>query len=262
MSAPAQFQPRLRASRPPSREAVAPILPEPSTSPDVSEPDVQRRARELGIPWERILREEIKAEETLRRYLADTEKDWPVWSAMAVLPLSFLHSWRLRDRIQALACQARAAAAPAALRQLRQIFQRLTGKSSPAAAALAEHLWFAYERVLLLQRVSRAAVRSRGSTPERLAFVCSRTGCCFDDAAWAVCQEESPQRGYRLDAAVRKAREEGFQIPRAGSEARAFSELRGIVRSSPHLARRRHARRAAHDVSRVPRPLALPVDAV
>jgi len=74
---------------------------------------------------------------------------------------------------------------------------------------------------------------------ERLAFICSRARCCYDDAAWAVLEEDSPNRGDRFDSAVRKVREEGFLIPRAETEARSLAELRRIVAATPHLARRR-----------------------
>ena len=262
MSAPASLHPppalpRLRAADPSPADAAAPSVPlQPSP------PELLRRAQELGIPWERILLDEIKSEQTLRRYLADVEADFPLWSTLSVLSFSFLQSWRVRDRIQALACQARGASAREAVRQLRLVFQRLTGKAARDQASFAEHLWFAYQRVLLLQRVSRAAARSHGTTAERLASICSRTGCCFDDAAWAVCQEDLPRRGHRLDAAIRKTREEGFQVPRASSEANAFAELRNIVRTSPHLTRRQASPRRSQASSSVPQRLAHPVEAV
>jgi hypothetical protein len=142
------------------------------------------------------------------------------------------------------------------------VFQRLTGKASRDQAPFAEHLWFAYQRVLLLQRVIRAAERSRGTTAERLAFVCLKTRCSYDDAAWAVCQEESSRRGHRLDAAIGKVREEGFQIPRANTEARSFAELRRAIRSSARLNRRSRAPRRSQDSVSLPCRLAHAVDAV
>jgi hypothetical protein len=122
-----------------------------------------------------------------------------------------------------------------ARRQLRGEGASLQGNVHDGRTTLVEQLWFAYQRVLLLQRVSRAAARSRGDLAERLAFICERARCRPDDAAWAAALEDAPRRGHRLDAAVRKAREEGFQIPRAATEARACAALREMVRVSPLL---------------------------
>jgi hypothetical protein len=206
--------------------------------------DLLRRADTLGIPWEQIVVEEIRAEEGLRRYLEDVESDWPLAAALGILPSTFLRSWRVRNRLQNLSTQARAARTREARRDLRRAFDQLGGKTEADGKTLAEHLWFGYQRILLLQRVSRAAAASRGGTmAERLAFICTRARCCYDDAAWAAAVEDSPRPGHRLDAAIRKVRDEGFQIPRAATEARAFAALRRIVRSSPGLSRRRRSRR-------------------
>ena len=255
------FPRRKLAVIPPWRPA--PETPEADTpAADTSDqrPEILRRAEALGIPWERILGEEIRAEQAVRRYVDDVEGDWPLTAPMTILSFSFLQSWRVRDRIQGLAAEARGGFSRAAVRELRGVFQRLSGKVLRDQAALAEHLWFAYQRVLLLHRVSLAASRSQGSTAERVAAVCSRTRCSFDDAAWAVCQEASRRQGHRLDAAIRKVREEGFQIPRAESEARAFARLRSIVRASGRLARRRRVSKSGS--SALPGRVALPADAV
>ena len=245
----------------PAPEASGPDAPAAPGPPD-ARPEIVRRAEALGIPWERILGEEIRVEQALRRYVDDLDAEWPLAAPMTVLSLSFLQSWRVRDRIQALTAAARGGFSQAAVRELRGVFQRLSGKALRDQAALAEHLWFAYQRVLLLHRVSLAASRCRGPIAERVAFVCSRTRCSFDDAAWAVCQEGSRRQGHRLDAAVRKVREEGFQIPRAESEARAFAGLRSIVRASGRLARRRRATRSKAGASALPPRVALPADAI
>ena len=129
-----------------------------------------------------------------------------------------------------------------AIRQLRAVFSELVGRNENEKAAFALHLWFAYQRILLLQRVRRAASRSRGELSERLASICTAARCSYDDAAWAILEEESPRRGNRLDAAVRKVREEGFRVPQATTEARSFAQLRRIVRASPHLSGRRRWR--------------------
>jgi hypothetical protein len=162
----------------------------------------------------------------------------PLLLRLAVLPHAFLGSWRVRDEIQALSTAARAGRMPGPMRHLRQVFRRLVGREERPAAVLATHLSLAHERVLMLQRVARAARRSRGTTAERMAAVCAATRCSFDDAAWALCRESSAGSGHALDASIRKARDEGFQIPRAATEARAFAELRRILRASGGIRRR------------------------
>ncbi len=207
--------------------ASRPYLP----SEDDSPAEIVRCAETLGIPWKRILLEEIEAEQRLRRYSAEIDKDFSLVSASTILSFSLLRSWRVRDRIERLACEAREASNRGMVRQLRIVFQQLTGKQPEDRPALGQHLGIAYQRVLLLQRVFRAAARSRGTTADRLASVCSSASCSYDDAAWAIGQELSPQRGHRLEAAVRKVREEGFLIPRAETEARSLALLRRTVRA-------------------------------
>jgi hypothetical protein len=225
------------------RQRLAPVPLEPIAPETAAESssDLVRDAEALGVPWRRILREEIQAEKSLRRYLEDVEADWPLEAGMKVLPASFLRSWRMRDRLHGLWTRSRVAFDRRARRQLRGVVSSLLGKAAddPNRTTLAEHLWFAYQRVLLLQRVSRTAARSRGGWDERLAFICERARCRPDDAAWAAALEDAPRRGHRLDAAIRKARDEGFQIPRAATEARAFAALREMVRVSPLVARGR-----------------------
>jgi hypothetical protein len=224
--------------------------------------EILRCAETLGIPWRRLLLAEIDTEQRLRRYLAKPD-DCPLPSALTILSSSFLRSWRVRDLIESLACQARGGSVRGAVRQLRMAFRRLLGTGEGDQAAFAQHLWFAYQRVLLLQRVGRAAARSHGTMAERLAATCARTGCAYDDAAWAVCrQDASPRRGHRLEAAIQKVREEGFWIPRAESEARAFDQLRRVIRSSPYLGRKSCSRRRSAPPVGVPCRVALPVDAV
>ncbi len=247
----------------PSRDGDPPA-PTPFVPSEASPgEDILQCAETLRIPWKRILVAEIDAEQRLRRYLGGVDGEWPLPSALTILPSSFLRSWRVRDVIERLACQARGASVRGALRQLRAVFQHLLGKGDRDQMAFARHLWFAYQRVLLLQRVCRAAAKSRGTTAERLAFICSRTTCSYDDAAWAVCRPEVlPKRGHRLEAAVRKVRDEGFLIPRAESEARSFAELRRIVRASPLLARKRRSRARPPNPVSAPSRIGLPPDAV
>jgi hypothetical protein len=225
--------------------------------------EILRQAEALEIPWERILLDEIQAEQTLRRY-AEDGVETPFSLKLSILPSSFLSSWRLRDQIQALSCAARGGSLRSAIGQLRLMFRRLVGDPDPDKAALVGHLSFAYQRVLLLQRVCRIARKSRGTTSERMAFVCSTARCGFDDAAWALCREDSARPGHRLDAAIQKVREEGFRIPRASTEARSFAELRRIIRASPRTVRGpRRSARLQHAVAvSVPRRVGLPADAV
>jgi hypothetical protein len=214
-------------------------------------PGILRRAEALAIPWQRILLAEIEAEESLRRYLADVEEEWALESALAILPLTFFDSWRIRNRIQRLSVEARGRAPREARRRLRLVSRRLLAETGANRPDFLEHLRFAYDRVLLLQRVCRAAARSRGTPEERLAWVCSRTRCCYDDAAWAIAHEDSPRSGPRLEAAVQRVREEGFRIPRAETAARSLAELRSLVHGGPRRVRRSSFRPAVATPQRV-----------
>ena len=227
-----------------------------------SSSEILRFAEMIGIPWKRILLEEIEAEQKLRRYIGDIQAEISLRAVTTILSFSFLRSWRARDQLETLACRAQGADDRAAVGQLRLAFRGLIGKSERDQVAFSEHLRFAYERVLLLQRVSRAAARSRGTLAERLAFVCATARCCFDDAAWAVCRESSPRRGQRFEAAVRKVREEGFLIPRAETEARSLAALRRIVRASSRSPRSASLSDGSPASVSVPRRVPLPVDAL
>ena len=189
--------------------------------------------------------DEIAAEERLRRYLADVEEEIPIASVSRLLSSCFLRSWRVREQIEGLAYEAHTSSSPEAAKRLRLVLDGLIGRNEGDKVALAQHLWFAYQRILLLQRARRAAAKSRGDLPERLAFICSSARCSYDDAAWALHEEDSPRRGHSLDAAVRKVREEGFVIPVAKTAARSVANLQRIVRSSPHLRRLHGPRRSS-----------------
>ena len=252
------FPPRADALVDDAEEVAVPTaaVPAPGAAqvpPSTSRHEILRRAEALGIPWERLLTEEIEAELRLRRYLPDLGADPSIVAAGDVLSFSLLRSWRVRDRVESLACEARTAAVRGALRELRLLFRRLVGKNDRNRPVLARHLSFAYQRVLLLLRVRRAARRSRGSLPERLAAVCSGTRCGFDDAAWAIDREDAGESPGRLEDVVRKVRDEGFQIPRAATEARALAELRRMVRRRP--ARPRKSPPPISAPKRVPLPL-------
>ena len=241
------------------------ILPlrhgDPASTSGADSPEaLLRRAEILGIPWRRLLLSEIDAEERLRRYLSDVEERFPLRAAAAILEFASLQSWRVRDRVQTLAGEARGDSVRAG-RELRGFLRRFAGRPERDGAALAEHLAFAYQRVLLLQRVCRAAARTRGSLGERLAAVCAKARCCFEDAEWAIRQEDSPDRAARLEAAVRRVRSEGFLIPRARTEARSLAELRRIVHAAPNRSVSPGDPRATRYAVSVPRRLQ-PSDAV
>jgi len=245
-SRPVGFAPwRSSAPRPPALAGCSDRVRE---APDVGEyrkaSPVLERAEALGIPWERMISEEIEAERRLRALIADLDGETPLEALMSLLRVSFLQSYRIRDRIQALVYEAQVSCHPKAVRALRRVFRRLTGGAPRDRQPLAEHLWFAYQRILMLQRVSRVAARSpRLSAAERIAWICAKTHCSYEDAAWAVSQRQSA--GNRLDAAVARVRAEGFQLPRLGSEARSFARIRSMVRAAGLLSKRgsRSARR-------------------
>ncbi|HEY3204494.1 MAG TPA: hypothetical protein VGL03_12650 [Thermoanaerobaculia bacterium] len=242
----------LRDGDPPS---PTPFVPTEKSSPA----EILGCAETLRIPWRRVLLGEIEAEQKLRGYLRDVEAECPFESALTILSLCALRSWRVRDQVETLAWQARTSVR-GALKGLRDFFRRLVGQAGPDPDALVRQCRFAYERILLLQRVRRAAARSHGTMAERLAFVCSAARCAFDDAAWALREEDSPRRGHRMEAAVRKVRDEGFLVPRAQTEARSLAELRRIVFASSHSgcgATRRPARRVS-EAGRLRLPTVIP----
>jgi hypothetical protein len=208
-----------------------------ATGPQIEDLSLLARATALGIPWQRLLRCEIAAETTMRSFFVELDGEWPLWAALAALPFCPLQSWRVRDRLEALSTEARSVGCPRAARQLRAVFRHLCGKSngSASAPALARHLWFAYQRVLVLQHIGRAAHRSHGGFEERVAFVVEKTACSRADAEWAMRREEYGGGSHLLDDAMQKARHEGFEIPHMTSEARAFRRLRSVARSSPYL---------------------------
>jgi len=238
----------------PSEEQNAPLSESGSLPAPGTPQEVLKQAEILGVPWQRILREEIEVESRLRRYLPELDRGFSLPRAAEILSFSLLRSWRVRDRIESLACEARTAASRRALQPLRMVFRRLTGKGERDPEEATRRLWLAYQRVLLLQRVRRVAARSRGDLPERLAHVCSTARCGYDDAVWAVSQEDSPRRGHRLEAAVEKVRSEGFQIPRAETEARALAELRRMLH-------RRAPRRPPLRALSAPKRVRLPLEA-
>ena len=197
--------------------------------------DLLRQASALGIPWERILSEEIRAERMLQLSLADVAEDWPLWAAFWILPVSLLHSWRVRDRIHQLAWKSSRDGCESAASQLRALHAHLLGKESGRASdatLMAKHLWFGYQRVKALLRISRAAEKVHEDLPDPIACLCKTTGCSAADSRWALDRARSNGRGHRLDDAMRRARDEGFELPQDRNEVRAFRRLRMFVRSS------------------------------
>ncbi|HEY1251239.1 MAG TPA: hypothetical protein VGH97_08615 [Thermoanaerobaculia bacterium] len=261
----ARFRPQRPAAPPPAPRpfpAPARVTRAPERPPeDDAARELLRSAEELNIPWQRLLRDEIAVEQILRRHAGGVEAEMPLATALSLLPSSFLKSWRVRDHIQNLSCEARGASFKGAITQLRAVFRRLIGKSESGRGLYSGHLWLAYQRVLLLQRVCLAARRSAGTNAERIAFICSRTRCTFDDAAWALCLEDSPRPGHRLDEAVRKVRQEGFQIPREATEAKSFARLRRVARAAPESPGPRLRRRKRRGDA-LPQRVELPSDAV
>lgn len=123
--------------------------------PVASASDLLREASDLGIPWRRILSEEIRAERRLRLCIADVGGGWPLWPALSILPVSLLDSWRVRDRIRVLAWKANHEGCEDSIRQLRALHAHFRGRRNGRgsdATLMAKHLWFGYQRVLSLMR--------------------------------------------------------------------------------------------------------------
>ncbi len=210
--------------------------------------DILAEAETLGIPWRELLSNEILAEKTLRDSVETLDGEWPLSCLFSLLPHSLLQSWRARERIHDLSWEARAEKSRAAANRLRSVFLHLAGKRSPGAPfdfLLANHLGFAYERVLQLQRIGKAAERTKGAREERIAAVVCRTHCSESDAAWAVDRAGS-RRSHRLDDAMRRAREEGFELPVAKTELVAFTRLKRFVERRPFLRAGRRARQSGN----------------
>ena len=197
--------------------------------------DLLRQASALRIPWERILSEEIRAERTLQLSLPDVSEDWPLWPAFWILPLSLLDSWRVRDRIHRLAWRASRDGCESAASQLRALHAHLLGKGngrSSDGSLMAKHLWFGYQRVRVLLRISRAAEKVSKNCLDPVECLSEKTGCSAADAGWALDRARSSWRGHCLDDAMRRARDEGFELPADRNEVRAFRRLRRFVTSS------------------------------
>lgn len=206
-----------------------------SDSSEVQAPEalgIVEEAEALGIPWREILAREILAESTLQRFLGCEIQDLPLWRVISILPSTLFHSWRARELVDRLCWKASAEGSDAARREVAALFECLTGRRARRTRQqlmLARHHWFAYNRVLELQAVALAAERC-GAPPEaRIATLCECTGAARRDAEWAIARLTSKARSHTLDDAMGRARGEGFEIPLASSELKAFSLLRRFV---------------------------------
>jgi hypothetical protein len=132
--------PRQRAGRreteqmPPSPEEVSRFdrpddeLPAyPLTDADPAA-EILRNAEAMGVPWKRILVDEIQSEQRLRRHVADIEKNCSLSTILTILAFSCLRSWRARDQMERLSQQARRLSSRDAIRQLRNAFFELVGR--------------------------------------------------------------------------------------------------------------------------------------
>jgi hypothetical protein len=228
-------------------------------------PDIHAVAEALGIPWRRILESEIDSERSLRRSLAGAAAEVPLWRILCALPSSALDSWRVRERVNVMACEARTGRAPAAARELLAVFDHLRGKGKnrgTSAGLMARHFWLAYQRVQELIAAARAAERSRGDRATRLTATVEASGCAAADAEWALERSESSRRDHRVDDAVRRARSEGFEIPRAGTAFQSFVLLRKLARKCRPLSdsapRRRASAKRRREKTRDPHRPVLP----
>ena len=210
--------------------------------------DILAVADALGIPWRRILESEIDTERSLRRSLAGAAAEEPLWRILCALPSSALDSWRVRERVNAMACEARTGRAPASARELQAVFDHLRGKGrnrGASAGPMARHFWLAYQRVQELVAAARAAEKSRGDRATRLKATVEASGCAAADAEWALERSASSRRDHRVDDAVRRARSEGFEIPRAGTAFQSFVLLRKLARKCGPLSDSAPRRRAS-----------------
>lgn len=190
-------------------------------------------AEALGIPWQTILAEEILAERMLQRGIGEPPTEWPLSCIFYLLPSSLLQSWRVRERLDRLSWEARAEGSREAAAELRGFYGHLSGKRTPSAPMgffMASHLWLGYRRVLELQRIARIAEKARGDDRKSLDQFSRRMRCSTADAEWAFERVRTGKRSHSLDDAMRRARDEGFELPRARSELKAFLRVKVFLR--------------------------------
>ena len=144
-----------------------------------------REAEELGVPWREILEAEIQAESTLRKLLADLDRDWRLDVVLPLLPRA-LGSWRVRARIERLRWEARPGSGNGveARRELRNLDRHLRGRSErpPSSALRGSRLLFAYRRVTELLVLCRIAAKARRAAGDGVERVRAQSKCGLEDA--------------------------------------------------------------------------------
>jgi hypothetical protein len=90
--------------------------------------EILRNAEGLGVPWKRILIDEIQSEQRLRRHVVDIDKNCSLSTILTILAFSCLRSWRARDQMERLSQQARRLASREAIRQIGNVFFELVGR--------------------------------------------------------------------------------------------------------------------------------------
>ena len=205
-----------------------------------------REAEALGIPWKEILEAELRTERVLRPFLDSTPEPPSLERMLGLLPMTALESWRVRRSIQQLAWQSLPGSGDSttARRELRTLSAWLRGHSrkTPATAVLAAHFLLAYRRVQELVALRRRAASFHGTREERLEALETSSGCGAGNGRWAV-QAEIERKTRRLDDAVKRAREDGFEIPEGPTELEAFLRLRRFLGRRGLLAQRANGRR-------------------
>jgi hypothetical protein len=248
----------VAASYEPGREPEESSRPPRRRSP--SEEVLLAEADALGVPWARLLEAEIAAERDLRQSEVTIEHADDLPLALCVLSRTALASWRVRERVDELCGAAAVAGSQAPLRRLLRFVRGLAGGASPERALVAArraHCRLAYRRIRRLVVLLRSAGRPESASfGERARRLIERTGCSLPDAEWAVARAASPDFRGHLEEAVVRAREEGFQLPVAGSDRAAYRMLRGWIAASAAAPRRRPP--GPRRPGRAPRPSGIP----
>lgn len=224
--------------------ALAPLSPALLSDGAAEARQLLSEADALGIPWRKILAEEILTEGTLRRYAGDPSAELALWRAICILPNSLLQSWRVRALIDRLSWEASLGGSDDAARELKALHDHLSGmraRREDSEVVMAKHLWFAYHRILELHDVRRAAERSRGAEADRIRTVGAQTGCSRADAEWGVRRAAAVPGAAPLEDGIARAREEGFDLPPAETDFHSFLLVRKLIRRHPlfRAARRR-----------------------
>jgi len=227
---------RARKREEDPRPVPTPFRGPPSSNEKGEGQQLLSEAEALGIPWRKILSDEILTEGTLRRYAGDPPAEIPLWRAVCILPNSLLQSWRVRALIDKLSWDASLDGSDEAARELKALQDHLCGprgRREDPDMVMAKHLWFAYHRILELHDVRLAAAKSRGAETDRIRTLCSQTGCSRADAEWGIRRAGSASRAGPLEDGIARAREEGFDLPPAETDFQSFLLLRKLIRRHP-----------------------------